>query len=150
MEIEIVQKQRNMEMDKVNVIIESKDGNREKFADYINEYNSRVQVIDENRIKMVPYRDVIMFYCNYKTNYCKTMEKTYVVRKPLYELENLAGCFVRASKKTIVNLEYVTEFESTGIGGCIILKLSDGTEERVARRRKNKVLKAIRERGDLA
>lgn len=146
MEIEVIQKQRNMEMNKVSVIIESKNGNKENLASYIKEYEGRVQVIDENRIKMVPFRDVITFYCDYKTNYCKTADKVYIVRRPLYELEELAGCFVRASKKTIVNLDYVIETECTGIGGCIIFKLSDGTEERVARRRKKKVLKAMKER----
>ena len=146
MEIEIVQKQRDMEMDKVSVIIESKDGNKENLAKYIKNFDGKVQVIDDNRVKTVYFRDVISFYCDYKTNYCKTADKVYVVRSPLYELENLDDCFTRASKKTVVNLDHVTQFEQTGIGGCIILKLSDGTEERVARRRKNKVLKAMKER----
>ena len=146
MEIEVKQKQTDMEMNKVSVIIESKNGNDEKLAKYIEEYNGKVQVFNENRIKTVPFKEVIKFYCQNKINYCKTEEKTYIVRKPLYELENIASCFVRASKKTIVNLDHVIETKSTGIGGCIIFKLSDGTEERVARRRKNKVLKAMKER----
>lgn len=120
MEIEVIQKQREMEMGKVSVIIESKNGNKENLASYIKDYDGRIQVIDENRIKMVPYKDVIKFYCDYKTNYCKTMEKVYVVRKPLYELETLGTCFVRASKKTIVNSDHVEDIISTGIGGCVI------------------------------
>ena len=141
MEIEVIQRQRDMEMDRVNVIIESKDGNKSNLANYIKDYDGKVQVIDENRVKTVPFKEVIKFYCDYKTNYCKTTEKTYVVRKPLYELENLGTCFVRSSKKTVVNTDYVEDVIATGIGGCIILKLSDGTEERIARRRKKKVLK---------
>ena len=146
MEIEVLQKHTDMEMGKVNVIIESKEGNEEKLANYIKEYNGKVTVIDENRVKTVFFRDIIKLYCEKKTNYCKTAEKTYVIRKPLYEIETMADCFARASKKTVVNLDYITEFYETGIGGCIILKLTDGTEERVARRRKKKVLKAMKER----
>lgn len=146
MEMEVIQKRRDMEMDKVSVIIESRNGNEEKLEGYIKEYNGRVQVIDGNIIKMIPFKDVLKFYCNYKTNYCKTAEKTYVVRKPLYELEKLAECFTRSSKKTVVNLTHVTGYESTGFGGFIALKLDDGTEEVVARRRKHKVLKDMKAR----
>lgn len=146
MELEVKQKPTEMEMGKVNVIIESKNGNQEKLESYIKEYEGRVQVIDGNIIKMIPFRDVIKFYCDYKTNYCMTTEKTYVVRKPLYELEKLAGCFTRASKKTIVNLTHVTGYESTGFGGFIVLKLDDGTEEKVARRRKHLVLRDMKAR----
>ena len=148
MEIEVKQKQTDMEMGKVSIIIESKNGNQDKIESYISDYNGKVAVIDENRVKTVFYRDIIKFYCNYKTNYCKTLEKIYVIRRPLYELEELSKCFVRASKKTVVNLDHVTEFIQTGIGGCIVLKLSDGTEERIARRRKKKVIKAMKERGN--
>lgn len=146
MEIEIKQKKIDMEMNKVNVIIESRDGNKENFAKYIKEYEGKVQVVIENRVKTVPYRDVIKFYCEKKINYCKTAEATYIVRKPLYELEEIAGCFVRTSKKTVVNLSHVESSECTGIGGCIIFKLSDGSEERIARRRKKKVLRTVKER----
>ena len=146
MVLEVKQKPKEMEMGKVSVIIESKNGNQEKLESYIKEYNGKVAVINENRVKTVHFKDVIKFYCEKKTNYCKTAEKTYVIRQPLYELENIASCFVRASKKTVVNLDHVTEFEQTGIGGGIIFKLSDGTEERVARRRKKKVMKSMKER----
>ena len=146
MEIEITQKQANMENEKVNVIIESKDGNKDNFANYIKEYNGKIQVIFENRIKTVPFKEVIRFYCDKKTNYCKTADNVYVVRKPLYELETIGTCFVRTSKKTIVNIDHVKEFKSTGLGGCITFVLSDGTEERIARRRKKAVIKFMKER----
>lgn len=146
MEIEVIQKQSDMEMGKVSIFIESKNGNQEKLESYIKDYNGKVAVIYDNRVKTVPFNDVIKFYCENKINYCKTSERTYVVRRPLYELETIGTCFIRASKKTIVNLDHVTEFISTGIGGSIFLKLSDGTEERVARRRKKKVMKFMNER----
>ena len=146
MKIEVKQKLTDMEMDKVNVIIESKNGTEDKFEEYIKNYNGKIAVIEENRVKSVLLRDVVKFYCDYKTNYCKTMDNTYVIRRPLYELEEIGTSFVRTSKKTIVNTDYITEFGETGIGGFIILKHMDGTEERVARRRKKKVQRFLKER----
>ena len=49
MEIEVKQKQTDMEMNKVSVIIESRNGNNENLANYIKEYNGKVQVFNENR-----------------------------------------------------------------------------------------------------
>lgn len=64
--------------------------------------------------------------------YCK--EKKYYSKKRLYELENiLKHSFMKISKTTLVNLQYIDGVEAS-FGGTMLLILKNGCKDYVSRK----------------
>ena len=79
-------------------------------------------------------RDIYMIRVeNEKTIiYCK--EKKYYSKKRLYELENiLKHSFMKISKTTLVNLQYIDGVEAS-FGGTMLLILKNGCKDYVSRK----------------
>ena len=122
-----------------------KDLDLEKFIDYINEYdNQKILVKQDYEIIQIDIEDIVLFYSNKKETCCKTKDGEYKVRSTLNELEKIPN-FVRISRSAIINLKHINKFD-LGITGTIVVKLDEGTEEFVSRRRAKEILKLIRER----
>lgn len=149
MKLKIITRKADIEDGDINIIIESKDVDQEtqKIIDYIKQYNdkraNKILVIDENIVKEIDYSDIILFYGEEKNNYCRTKGKTYKIKSKLYEIENANNDFVRISKKCIVNINHVKNFD---MGERIIVRLDDGTEEKVSRRRIKSLMQFLKER----
>ena len=62
------------------------------------------------------------------------------------KLENQEDEFVRISKSCIININHLDSFDM-GETGVIVVKLDNGTEEIVSRRKVKEILKYIKERG---
>ena len=77
------------------------------------------------------------------TIYAKT-DKIFKLKYRLYQLEEILNQseFVRISNSTIINLNYVKNFE-TSINGLINVNLLDGTKEYVSRRYIKKIKKIM-------
>lgn len=151
MKVNIIEKiVTDIDEDQINVVIETRERgkNEEEFIKHVKQFDksyNKVTIVDENIVKTVECKDIIAFYGKNKSNYCRTKEKTYKIRSKLYELEDLNTCFVRISKKCIVNIDHIVEF-MINEEGRIIVKLDDNTEEIVSRRKMGKISKFIKER----
>lgn len=103
--------------------------------------------IQKNDIFIINVSDVIIFFSEEKNNYCKTQKGVFMIKEKLYYLEeNLPQRkFIRVSNSCIVNIDRVKCF-NTNIIGSILIKLEDGTEEYVSKRRISDVMKFLKNR----
>ena len=88
----------------------------------------------DERTIVLKERDIYMIRVeNEKTIiYCK--EKKYYSKKRLYELENiLKHSFMKISKTTLVNLQYIDAVEAS-FGGTMLLILKNGCKDYVSRK----------------
>ena len=102
-----------------------------------------------NDIFIINVSDVITFYSEEKSNFCKTKDGIFKIKEKLYYLEEnlLQKSFIRISNSVIVNIDKVKCF-NTDIIGSIFVKLNDGTEEYVSKRRVSDVMKFLKNRRD--
>ena len=97
-----------------------------------------------NDLFVINISDVIMFYSEEKSNFCKTKDGIYRIKEKLYYLEeNLSKeNFIRISNSAIININNVKCF-NTSIIGKIVVKFEDGSEENVSRRRMSEIMKFL-------
>ena len=152
MKFEIVKKINNsLENDKVIIEIQFSNNNQGlyDFIEYLNNYefnHDKVIVTDKNyNLIEIKYIDIVAFYSDKKSNYCRTKNETYKIKSKLYELENMDNNFIRISKSCIVNIKHIDKFDISEVGR-IIVKLDDSTEEVVSRRRTRQIMKILEER----
>ena len=144
-----VNKKKNEELEKneINVFLEyPEDINIDNFVKYIKKYDTqKVLVKQDNEYIQIDYQDIILFYSDKKYIYCKTKNGEYKVNTSLSKVENEENDFIRISKSCMINIKYLDSFDM-GETGIIVVKLKDGTEEIVSRRRVKEILKYIKER----
>lgn len=144
-----VNKKKNEELEKneINVFLEyPEDINIDNFVKYIKKYDTqKILVKQDNEYIQIDYQDIILFYSDKKYIYCKTKNKEYKINNSLSKIENEENNFIRISKSCIINIQYIDSFDM-GKTGIIVVKLKDGTEEIVSRRRVKEILKYIKER----
>lgn len=144
-----VNKKKNEELEKneINVFLEyPEDINIDNFVKYIKKYDTqKILVKQDNEYIQIDYQDIILFYSDKKYIYCKTKNGEYKVNTSLSKVENEENDFIRISKSCIINIKYLDRFDM-GETGIIVVKLKDGTEEIVSRRRVKEILKYIKER----
>ena len=144
-----VNKKKNEELEKneINVFLEyPEDINIDNFVKYIKKYDTqKILVKQDNEYIQIDYQDIILFYSDKKYIYCKTKNGEYKVNTSLSKIENEENDFIRISKSCMINIKYLDSFDM-GETGIIVVKLKDGTEEIVSRRRVKEILKYIKER----
>ena len=140
-------KNEKLEKNEINVFLEySEDTNIDSFVKYIKKYDDqKVLVKQNNEYRQIDYQDIILFYSDKKYIYCKTKNGEYKVNNSLSKIENEENDFIRISKSCIINVRYLDSFDM-GETGIIIVRLKDGTEEIVSRRRVKYILRYIKER----
>ena len=108
-------------------------------------YLKKVIGAKDNDIYLINVEEVICFYSEGKSNYCRTAKDTLKIKQPLYELEKKLSPkeFVRISNSCIININQVESF-NTGIVGTIMVKFKDGNVEYVSRRRISQVMKTLK------
>lgn len=102
-------------------------------------YTRRIRKIvgkQNNNFFIISIADVIKFYSNEKSNYCKTINGEFTIKEKLYYLEDVLPkeSFLRISNSTIINTEFVKCFNTDTIGK-IIIEMNDGTKEEGSKRR---------------
>lgn len=105
----------------------------------------KIVATKDNDIFILNIKDIICFYSEKKSNYCRTKKGIFKVKETLYELEEklISSDFIRISNSCIININHVECF-NTGIVGTIIVKFKDGQIEYVSRRRVSKVMKQLK------
>ena len=127
------------------------EGNGEKTSPYTatvyveNYDDQKVLVRQNNEYLQIDFQDIIAFYSDKKDIYCRTKSGEYKIKNSLSRLENQANDFVRISKSCIINIKHLDSFDM-GETGSIVVKLDDGTEEIVSRRKVKEILRYIKER----
>ena len=147
MEIEVkIVKNSQLDENNVKVTIEhNPDRNVIDFIKYIQEYDSKKIVIRQyNEFKTIDYKDIFSFYSDKRDIYCKTKDGEFKIKNTLYELEKIED-FLRISRSCIVNIKHIESFD-VGETGKLIVKLDNGTEEIVSRRKVKEIMNYIRER----
>lgn len=152
MKIESIKKINNsLDTDKVIIEIQVSNNKRDiyEFIEYLNNYefkHNKVVVIDKDyNLTEIKYIDIIAFYSDKKSNYCRTKNGTYKIKSKLYELEGMDSNFIRISKSCIVNIKHIDKFDISQVGR-IVVKLDDLTEEIVSRRKTRQIMKILEER----
>ena len=105
----------------------------------------KIVVTKDNNIFIIDIQEVICFYSEDKSNYCRTNKGIFKVKETLYQLEEKlpSSSFIRISNSCIINIKHVECF-NTGIVGTIMVKFKDGKVEYVSRRRVCKVMQQLK------
>ena len=109
-------------------------GDIQNLLSLIKASSNIVTAQQDERTIVLKERDIYMIRVeNEKTIiYCK--EKKYYSKKRLYELENiLKHSFMKISKTTLVNLQYIDGVEAS-FGGTMLLILKNGCKDYVSRK----------------
>ncbi len=132
--------------DEIKVTIEYSDNSDiENFVEYINEYEKRMVVVrQDNEFTQIDFQDILLFSSDKRNIYCRTKKGEYKVKNTLYELERNRD-FVRISRSCIINIKHLKSFD-IGETGKLVVKLDNGSEEVVSRRKVKEIMKYIEER----
>lgn len=105
-----------------------------QVVDVIENVNGVITAVDEEKTIVLRAKDIYMIRVenNKAVIYCK--ERKYVSKKRLLELEKmLKGSFMKISKTTIVNLDYIISAEAS-FGGVMCLVMKNGCKDYVSRK----------------
>ena len=121
-----------------------------QYASHINEMQNQIMASENNKIYFIDLERVICFFSKDKYNYVRVKEGTYKIKQKLYELENSLRKkdFIRISNSCLIHINQVECFD-TSVLGTILVRLKDGTQETVSKRRVAQIMKLLRERGIL-
>ena len=121
-----------------------------QYVSHINEMPNQIMASENNKIYFIDLERVICFFSKDKYNYVRVKEGTYQIKQKLYELEDsLRGKdFIRISNSCLIHINQVECFD-TSVLGTILVRLKDGTQETVSKRRVAQIMKLLRERGNL-
>ena len=120
------------------------------YISNINTIPHQIMASKNNEIYFIDLNKVICFFSKDKYNYVRTQDGTYKIKYKLYELEDLLKQkdFIRISNSCIINIQQVAYFD-TSILGTILVKLKDNTQETVSKRNVSRIMKLLKERGNL-
>lgn len=98
------------------------------------ESNDMLAVRKGSDIALLEFSDVYMLRVEDKQVKVYTKTNEYLIRKPLYQVEDsLNGDFVRISKTTIVNLKKI-ERVAPSLKGMMFIQLKNGLKDNISRK----------------
>ena len=96
--------------------------------------NSILAVKKGQDIVLLEFEDIYMIRVEDKQTKVYTEDKDYLVKKPLYQIEeNLDSNFVRVSKTTIVNLRKIKRV-APSLKGMMFIELKNGLKDNISRK----------------
>ena len=114
---------------KAMVLLENEDEYEEGIGD-----NSILAVKKGQDIVLLDFEDIFMIRVEEKQTKVYTENKDYLVKKPLYQIEeNLDANFVRVSKATIVNLRKIKRV-APSLRGMMFIELKNGLKDNISRK----------------
>ena len=85
-------------------------------------------------IAFLEFDEIFMFRVEDKQVKVFTQDKEYLIKKPLYQVEEqLSGDFVRISKTTIINLRRI-ERVAPSLKGMMFIELKNGLKDNISRK----------------
>ena len=98
------------------------------------ETNELLAVKKDSDIALLEYDDIFMFRVENKQVNVFTKDYDYIIKKPLYQIEeNLNSDFVRISKTTIVNLKKIKRV-APSLRGMMFIELKNGLKDNISRK----------------
>ena len=98
------------------------------------ESNDMLAVKKGSDITLLELQDIFMFRVEDKQVKVYTQNKEYLIKKPLYQVEEgLNQSFVRISKTTIVNLKKI-ERVAPSLRGMMFIELKNGLKDNISRK----------------
>ena len=117
---------------KAMVLIENE--NEEEDKEGINDNNSILAVKKGQDIVLLDFEDIFLIRVEDKQTKVFTENKDYLIKKPLYQIEeNLDSNFVRVSKTTIVNLRKIKRV-APSLRGMMFIELKNGLKDNISRK----------------
>ena len=114
---------------KAMVLLENETEDEEGMSD-----NSILAVKKGQDIVLLDFEDIFMIRVEEKQTKVYTEDKDYLVKKPLYQIEeNLDTNFVRVSKTTIVNLRKIKRV-APSLRGMMFIELKNGLKDNISRK----------------
>ena len=114
---------------KAMVLLENETEDEEGMGD-----NSILAVKKGQDIVLLDFEDIFMIRVEEKQTKVYTEDKDYLVKKPLYQIEeNLDSNFVRVSKTTIVNLRKIKRV-APSLRGMMFIELKNGLKDNISRK----------------
>ena len=114
---------------KAMVLLENETIDEEGMND-----NSILAVKKGQDIVLLDFEDIFMIRVEEKQTKVYTEDKDYLVKKPLYQIEeNLDSNFVRVSKATIVNLRKIKRV-APSLRGMMFIELKNGLKDNISRK----------------
>ena len=114
---------------KAMVLLENEDEYEEGIGD-----NSILAVKKGQDIVLLDFEDIFMIRVEEKQTKVYIEDKDYLVKKPLYQIEeNLDSNFVRVSKTTIVNLRKIKRV-APSLRGMMFIELKNGLKDNISRK----------------
>lgn len=112
---------------KAILLLEDNDGD-------VDSNNSILPVKKGSDIVLLDFEDIYMIRVEEKKTKVYDSSNEYVIKKPLYKLENtLDSNFVRISKTTIVNLRKI-ERVAPSLKGMMFIELKNGLKDNISRK----------------
>ena len=98
------------------------------------ESNELLAVKKDSDIALLKYDDIFMFRVENKQVNVFTKDYDYIIKKPLYQIEeNLNSDFVRISKTTIANLKKIKRV-APSLRGMMFIELKNGLKDNISRK----------------
>lgn len=98
------------------------------------ESNELLAVKKDSDIALLEYDDIFMFRVENKQVNVFTKDYDYIIKKPLYQIEeNLNSDFVRISKTTIVNLKKIKRV-APSLRVMMFIELKNGLKDNISRK----------------
>ena len=117
---------------KAMVLLENE--NEEEDKEGINDNNSILAVKKGQDIVLLDFEDIFLIRVEDKQTKVFTENKDYLIKKPLYQIEeNLVSNFVRVSKTTIVNLRKIKRV-APSLRGMMFIELKNGLKDNISRK----------------
>ena len=116
---------------KAMVLLENEN---EEDKEGINDNNSILAVKKGQDIVLLDFEDIFLIRVEDKQTKVFTENKDYLIKKPLYQIEeNLDSNFVRVSKTTIVNLRKIKRV-APSLKGMMFIELKNGLKDNISRK----------------
>lgn len=126
---------------KAMVLLENE--NEEEDKEGINDNNSILAVKKGQDIVLLDFEDIFLIRVEDKQTKVFTENKDYLIKKPLYQIEeNLDSNFVRVSKTTIVNLRKIKRV-APSLRGMMFIELKNGLKDNISRKYLSDFKKAL-------
>ena len=106
----------------------------QNLINYI-EYSSEYLIgIVENKVSIIDIDEIIRVYIEDRKTFVVTLKDTYVVKKKLYEVENIVTRnFVKISQSEIANIKFIKNLDFSNTG-TIVIKYKNSDISYVSRR----------------
>lgn len=106
----------------------------QNLINYI-EYSSKYLIgIVEDKVSIIDIDEIIRVYIEDRKTFVVTLKDTYVVKKKLYEVENIVTRnFVKISQSEIANIKFIKNLDFSNTG-TIVIKYKNSDISYVSRR----------------